>query len=155
MVTLYSLRKKAGKPVIVCEKKIEKVVKCGNPESVRDFVNEEFLLSERIEEYTYLLCCLNGNNNVNGVFEIAHGGYDFAHCDPKSVFIRALLCGSSKIILVHNHPSGDPTPSDDDYNITKKLYDGGKLLSINLLDHVIVGDGMTYYSMHDNNFFAD
>jgi len=66
---------------------------------------------------------------------------------PREVFKSAIKESANAIILVHNHPSGDPTPSEEDKRITKILFDAGKFLDIKLLDHVIIGD--TYYSFKE------
>jgi len=60
---------------------------------------------------------------------------------PREVFRPAILRSSNSVIVVHNHPSGDPTPSNDDIELTKRLVEAGKILGIELLDHVIVGNG--------------
>lgn len=73
-----------------------------------------------------------------GVIEIAVGGVDFAHVDPRVLFSALLLLNASAFILVHNHPSGDPEPSANDVALTKKLKDSAKLLLFRLLDHIVV-----------------
>jgi len=67
---------------------------------------------------------------------------------PREVFKSAIKESANTIVIVHNHPSGDSTPSEEDRKITKILSDAGKLLDIKLLDHVIIGD--TYYSFKEN-----
>jgi DNA repair protein RadC len=64
------------------------------------------------------------------------------------VFKAVLLCNSAAVILAHNHPSGDPTPTADDCQLTRRLVDAGTLLGIDVLDHIIVGDGR-YYSFKE------
>ena len=76
-----------------------------------------------------------------GFFEVSHGTVNSSIVDPRSVFIRALLSGATSIILCHNHPSGDCTPSKEDVLLTKRIKEGGELLGIELLDHVIIGTG--------------
>ena len=67
---------------------------------------------------------------------------------PRETFQAAVKRGAAAVILVHNHPSGDPTPSDDDIKITKRLKEAGDILGISVLDHVIVGDG-NYVSLRN------
>ena len=69
---------------------------------------------------------------------------------PREVFNRAIKRSSSAIILAHNHPSGDPKPSGEDINITKRLIEAGNIIGINVLDHIIIGDGI-YFSMKEQN----
>ncbi|MCK5333958.1 MAG: DNA repair protein RadC, partial [Candidatus Aenigmarchaeota archaeon] len=68
---------------------------------------------------------------------------------PREIFKGAIKESANAIILVHNHPSGDPTPSEEDKEVTKRLSDAGELLSINMLDHVIVGAD-EFYSFEEN-----
>ena len=71
------------------------------------------------------------------------GTIDHTSVYPREVMRRALELGSSAVVLVHNHPSGDPTPSVDDINMTKQIVAAGKALSIRVHDHIIVGKTMT------------
>ena len=68
---------------------------------------------------------------------------------PREIFMEALRAGAVNIILLHNHPSGDPSPSGEDIRVTKTISEGAALLEIPLLDHIIIGDG-TYYSMKES-----
>ncbi len=83
---------------------------------------------------------LNIKNKVLGFSEVARGGLDICHVDPRVVFRAAVLQGAAAIILVHNHPSGDPQPSGEDFELTKRLIKAGEILGIELLDHVVVAD---------------
>jgi DNA repair protein RadC len=67
---------------------------------------------------------------------------------PREVFRAALIESAAHIIVAHNHPSGDPAPSGEDVEITKKLVDSGKMLGIDVIDHVIIGDGR-HFSMKE------
>ena len=92
---------------------------------------------------------LNRANRVLVCENLSKGGIAGTVVDPKLVFKRALELQSSSIILAHNHPSGNLKPSQQDNDITKKLSDGGKILDINIFDHLIVND-YQYFSFADD-----
>lgn len=107
--------------------------------SAKDVFN---LLSERFsneKQETFLIVMLNSKHFVTGIEEISRGILDSAIVHPREIFKHAIKNSASKIILVHNHPSGDPSPSEEDKSITKRLSDAGELLGIPVLDHVIIG----------------
>lgn len=108
-------------------------------------INRIFKLDRKAEEYVILIC-LDSKNYINSIFEISHGGIASANLDISNILKRALLSNSPKIILCHNHPSGDVTPSKMDYRITDQLYDAAALIGIKLLDHIIIGHN-TYNSL--------
>jgi DNA repair protein RadC len=81
---------------------------------------------------------LNGQAEILGISTIARGGLHGCALTPKDVFRGAMLYGASAMILGHNHPSGDPTPSPDDVEMTKMMKKAGELLSLPLLDHIVV-----------------
>ena len=76
---------------------------------------------------------------------VSVGSLNSSSAHPREVFSDAIRKGASAVILCHNHPSGDPTPSDVDIRITKQLAESGKILGITVADHIIIGDG-TYVS---------
>jgi DNA repair protein RadC len=88
------------------------------------------------EEFYILL--LNRANRVKGWYKVSEGGTAGTVVDPKLIFSTALKCHASSIILSHNHPSGNVKPSEEDLKLTKKLTEGGKLLEIAVLDHLIL-----------------
>ena len=88
-----------------------------------------------------------------GVFELAHGSMDSAVMDQKAIFTRLLLSGARGFVLVHNHTSGDSTPSAIDISNTKKVKEGAELLTIELFDHIIVGADATYCSLREQGNF--
>ncbi|OAQ41941.1 DNA repair protein [Pedobacter psychrophilus] len=99
------------------------------------------------EQFKILL--LTKSNRVIGLFEASSGGVSGCLVDPKIIFATAVKACASSIILAHNHPSGNLKPSQADISITKKLKEGGKLLDIEILDHLIVtSEG--YYSFADD-----
>lgn len=105
--------------------------------------------SDQIEfvEECYALY-LNGGNRVVGIYHVSKGGHSRTIIDPKIVFTAALKCRARALILAHNHPSGRSFPSEADKALTKKIVDGGKLLDITVLDHIIVTP-YGYYSFSD------
>ena len=87
------------------------------------------------------LIILNSKNVVQKVIDIGKGNNSSAVVETRNVFQEAIKMDMPKIILVHNHPSGDPKPSLNDINLTDSLMQISKLLGIQLLDHIIIGDG--------------
>lgn len=121
--------------------------KISSPQSVKVIVDKVLNLNECAEEYFYILC-LDTKNNVNAISLISKGCLDSTVVHPREVFKTALLNNSASIILVHNHPSGDVEPSNEDKSITNRLIECGKLLGIRVLDHVIVGDYLYSFKEH-------
>jgi DNA repair protein RadC len=91
------------------------------------------------EHFRVLL--LNTRHDVLAIEEVAVGGLNSAVIHPREVFKPAIRWSAAAVILVHNHPSGDPEPSADDLRITARLQDAGRVVGIEVLDHVVVGDG--------------
>lgn len=101
-----------------------------------------FLLAETKE---YFFCLhLDGKNRISCLDCVSVGSLNQSIVHPREVFKTALLSSAAAIILVHNHPSGDPTSSKEDREITRRLKEAGELLGIRVLDHIIVGE--SYYS---------
>ena len=113
--------------------------------SVYHFIKPE-LLDKPIEEFWIIL--INRANYLIKKQFISSGGLTATFADPKVVFKAALEHQTAGIILAHNHPSGNPEPSAKDITLTQKLIDGGKLLDITVLDHIIVA-GNSYFSFVD------
>lgn len=99
-----------------------------------------------LEQFKVMLT--NRANKVLGIFEVSTGGISGTVADPKLIFAAAIKAAASGIIISHNHPSGNLKPSQADIQLTKKIKEGGKLLEIQLLDHVIItSEG--YFSFAD------
>ena len=94
--------------------------------------------------------CLNNKNEPTHISTISIGSVNESIATPAEVFKVALLSNANKIMVCHNHPSGDPQPSESDRNITERLYDSGAIIGIKLLDHIIIGDDV-YYSFKEND----
>lgn len=100
---------------------------------------------------SFWIFTLDTKNHINGAFEVSRGTLNASIVHPRDVFQRAILQNANSIILMHNHPSGDPEPSREDINITKRLKEAGNLLGIRVLDHIIVGDENNYLSFKERN----
>lgn len=87
------------------------------------------------------LIMLNTKNVVIALKDVSMGSLNSSIVHPREVFCEAIKRSSASIIISHNHPSGDPTPSSEDINLTQRIKECGKLVGIELLDHIIIGDG--------------
>ena len=117
-------------------------------EAVYQLLDKAFNASRRCEEHTWEIC-INAKGKVVGLFELATGGMVSCTLDPASVARNALLVNAYGVMIAHNHPSGDPTPSKEDRQVTAQIKAGLTLLGLHLLDHVVIGDG-TYHSFVNN-----
>lgn len=102
---------------------------------------------ELIEQFKIIL--LDTSNRCLGVSDIATGGVNWCAADSKIIFATALKAKATSLILSHNHPSGNLQPSNEDLKLTHKLVEGGKLLDIRVIDHLIVTND-DYFSMSEN-----
>lgn len=119
----------------------KKIIK--SPEDVANILIPELRYEKR--EIAKVII-LNTKNVILRILDISLGGTNFTNIEPKDVLAEALKMQAPKIILVHNHPSGDVSPSKGDYNVTDRVYEAAELMGIKLLDHIIIGDG-TYKSL--------
>ena len=97
-----------------------------------------------LDREQFLVCCLDAKNASIGVNVVSIGTLTLSLVHPREVFKPAILLNACAIIAVHNHPSGDPTPSPEDRTLTTRLREAGDLLGIRLLDHLILGDDRLY-----------
>lgn len=108
------------------------------PQAVYDYM---FPKVRGLQKERFSVLILDTKNNIIKEELISIGSLNASIVHPREVFKAAIENSAASIILVHNHPSGDPSPSREDLYITQKLTDGGKLLGIDVLDHVIIGEG--------------
>lgn len=101
-----------------------------------------------LEQEVFGLVLLNIKNQVISTPFISKGGLNSSIVHPRDVFKEAIRRNSAAIILFHNHPSGVPTPSEEDIDITKRLIEAGELIGINVLDHIVIG-GSLFISMKE------
>ncbi|MFI5359853.1 MAG: DNA repair protein RadC [Halanaerobiales bacterium] len=132
-----------GKRLVSLEREEKDIVR--TPEDVVQLMMPElrFLTQE-----VFKVILLDIKNQVIAIPLISKGGLSSSIVHPREVFKEAIKRSAAAMILVHNHPSGIPEPSREDINITKRLLAAGEILGIDVLDHVIIGDGI-YYSMRE------
>ena len=135
----YSVRKDCeGQPVVVGRN-------LGNPrETAASLVT---MLQDEPSE-VFAILCISTKHRVIAYHEVSRGTLDSTLAHPREVFKAALLANAAAIIAAHNHPSGDPTPSPDDLDLTRRLAVAGDVLGVPMLDHIIIGDGR-YYSFKE------
>lgn len=104
-----------------------------------DSLNSYF--SDRLDQEEFLIATLDTKLCVRRVVRITRGTLDASLVHPREVFRPAIADCAGSILLIHNHPSGDPTPSRQDREVTDRLKRAGELLGITVIDHIVVGDG--------------
>lgn len=127
--------------------------KLNTPGKIVDMINTVFSIGRLAEEYVWMVA-VDGANHFIGLFEISHGTVNMSVINRREVFIRLLLSGAVSFFLIHNHPSGDLTPSSQDIESTKIMITAGKLMGIPLMDHIIIGKtsyGVHYYSFAEHS----
>lgn len=135
---------------ISMEKASEKLSFCC-PEAVSGYYME--LLRHEKQEKTFLLLLDNKMALIREIL-LTIGTVNSTLLSPRDIYIRALREGAVSIILLHNHPSGDPTPSEMDKEITERIFRAGQMLGIQLIDHLIIGD-LSYTSLREYGCIPD
>ena len=120
------------------ERKLERLDRFTSPQQVFDYFNHEFRDSRK--EY-FLALLLDGKNRIIRRVQISEGSLNQSIVHPREVFSPAVKESAAAVILVHNHPTGDPAPSSEDITITRRLKEAGEIMGIKVLDHIIIGDG--------------
>ena len=119
--------------------------KIHNPEDISRLLMDDMRFQKK-EIFSILL--LNTKHEVLGIEQISVGSLNASIVHPREVFVAAIKKSCSAIVLAHNHPSGDPAPSKEDIQITKRLIEAGSIIGIRVLDHVIIGDN-AYTSLRE------
>ena len=120
-----------------------KKAEIGRPEDIADLVMEKMRYYKK-EHFCVLL--LNTRGQVIEENEVSVGDLNGAMVHPREVFLQAVRRSAAAVALIHNHPSGDPSPSPEDVGITARLMESAEILGIKIVDHIIIGDGI-YTSM--------
>lgn len=108
-----------------------------SPEDVSQYMMDEM---RHLNQEHFICLYLNTKNQVIHKQTIFIGSLNASICHPREIYKEAFRYSAASIVCLHNHPSGDPAPSQEDIDVTKRLTESGKMLGIELLDHVIIGD---------------
>ena len=131
----------------MARQRVARELKFDSPSSVAAYYMEEM---RHQENEKILLLLLDNKLNLIEEYMISLGTVNSSLLSTRDVFIRALKCRASHLMLLHNHPSGDPKPSRQDILITRKMKQAGELMDIPLVDHIILGDGI-YTSLKEED----
>lgn len=133
------------------KKKAEISLHFHEPSTIAAYYMEDFRHSDQEQ---MVLMMLNTKNRLVGEQVISKGTVNASMISPREIFLQALHYHAVSIVLAHNHPSGDPTPSKDDLAFTERILEAGTLLGIDLLDHIIIGD-RKYMSFRESGLLGD
>ena len=111
------------------------------------FIDGQEDIRNHTEERVYCIA-MNTKNEIISFSQIAQGSINNCNFDVKGLFKTILLCNASKFILIHNHPSGDSSPSERDYQVTEKIKEASKIMGIEFLDHIVIAQN-GYTSCYD------
>ena len=128
---------------------VDDKIQITSPKDVADFMMGQM---EHLKQEKFIVLFLNSKNIVIKKKTIFIGTLNASIVHPREIFSEAIKCASNAILVLHNHPSGDTTPSNEDIKTTERLRECGQLLGIDLLDHVIIGDH-EYLSMVEEGYF--
>ena len=116
----------------------------------RDIVDLGKKFLDELDSEELIVACLNAKNEVNSVNVVSVGSLSSSIVHPREVFKTAILSNAASIVMIHNHPSGDVTPSKEDKEITLRIKESGTILEICLLNQIIIGDDK-YYSFKEHD----
>jgi len=130
---------------------VERRPKITNPQEAADILMP--LLANRTQEYLMVLLMDTKNQEID-VVEVYHGSLNSTQVRIGEIFKPAIQQNADSIIVFHNHPSGDPSPSSEDISITKAMIDAGKLINICVLDHIIIGTPNKFKSLKESGLIS-
>lgn len=117
------------------KEKVPKKISLSSPQAVVNYLKEKI---GREKKEHFVILALDSRDNLIGINDISIGTLDSSLVHPREVFEPAVRHLAAHVIVAHNHPSGDPEPSEDDLTITKRLTEAGKIIGIDILDHIII-----------------
>ena len=132
------------------------LVRDGSQKAERKKVSQPAVAAEVLWQYLagadrehFVVVLLDTQNQIIGLHTVTVGTLDASLVHPREIFKAAILANSAAILLAHNHPSGDPTPSAEDRSVTRLLVDAGVSLGIEVLDHLVLGESPRYHSFRE------
>jgi len=131
---------KAVYEIFTVKEEITNYLKTGTRYTAPHQVYETFRFLMKETKEMFLALHLDGKNRIIAMDLVSIGSLNQSIVHPREVFKTALLSNAAAIICVHQHPSGDPSPSSEDINITRRLKEAGEIMGIRVLDHIIIGD---------------
>jgi DNA repair protein RadC len=132
---------KAVYETLTVKEEITDYLKTGTRFSAPQQVYDTFSFLMKETKEMFLTLHLDGKNRIMAMDMVSVGSLNQSIVHPREVFKTACLSNAAALILIHQHPSGDPTPSAEDISITRRLKEAGELMGIRVLDHIIIGDG--------------
>ena len=133
----------------MAKERLENRVVFTNPSDIAEYYMET---CRHLEVEKVFLLCLDNQLRLIKEYELSKGTINTSLISPREIFIEALNAKAVYILLIHNHPSGNPSPSKADIQITLKVLEAGKIIDIKLLDHIIIGDH-SYVSLKEQKIF--
>ena len=143
---------------IKCVAELSRRISKSNVVFDKEFISPEIIASYYMEDLRHLeterliVVMLNTKHRFLGDFELSKGTVNASMASPREAYIEALKSGAVYIVLIHNHPSGDPLPSREDIVTTKRMKEAGNIIGITLIDHIIIGDNK-YISLKQRGLF--
>lgn len=123
------------------------IINCTNPTNIIKYFN--YLFKDKKQEEFYIILLDNKKNYIKKIL-LFKGTINMSIVHPREIFKEAYLTSASFLICLHNHPTGDASPSNEDINLTNKIKEIGLIHSIPLIDHIIIGNN-NYFSFYENN----
>jgi len=118
------------------------------PEEAASIVRDLFDF-DHLDREQFVALALNTKNRVIGAWAVSVGSLNASIVHPRELFKQCVKVSAASVVVMHNHPSGDPTPSGADIQLTRRLVKAGDVLGIEVLDHVVIGDGGAHASLRD------
>ncbi|CAH0119130.1 hypothetical protein PAE9249_01627 [Paenibacillus sp. CECT 9249] len=122
----------------LAQSRLNETITIRKPQDAADLLSEQM---RYLQKEHFVCLFLNTKNHLIAQETLSMGSLNASIVHPREIFRAAIKCSSASVICAHNHPSGDPTPSAEDIGLTRRLVEAGEIIGIDVLDHLIIGDG--------------